>query len=635
MSQVPIEQIGLKVGLEIHQQLATNKKLFCNCTPTESDEFTSKFMRKLRATKSELGEYDPAALFESTKSQTIVYFTNSISSCLVEKDEEPPHSVEINAKKIALLIASSLNSKIFNEIYAMRKIVIDGSNTSGFQRTMLVSQGGNLDVDGKKVGVQSICLEEDAAKLLNDKNSTREYSLDRLGIPLVEIALEPVAAGPAEMKKVALTLGRLLRATKMVTRGLGSIRQDVNVSIMDGGVVEVKGVQQLDQLEKVVEYEATRQHGLRLISEKLKERKLEKISKDSDVFDITQEFRECKSKIIQKALKENAIIKAIRIKNFAGMFSFSPYEGIRLGKEIGQLVRFFGIGGVFHSDELPNYGIEDSDIKKVNKIADIGENDSFLLIAAPKSKIDFAIDSIINRIEYATKGVPAETRLATQTGETVYLRPRPGASRMYPETDIPPIIVSKNELEIAKKGIPKSWNESISELQNRYKLNLQLTEQIFDSDYLELFEKICDDKNNSPTFVASTLTSTITNLQRQGFNPQLLKNSEILETFQSLSEGKISKESIEIIFESIMAGKTKSVEEAIQKLSLGNIDENELNKILDEIIQKNSELIKKQGQRSIGPIMGIAMKELRGKADGETINRLLNKKINSKLNNKN
>ncbi|MEE9410111.1 MAG: Glu-tRNA(Gln) amidotransferase GatDE subunit E, partial [Candidatus Heimdallarchaeota archaeon] len=225
MSQVPIEQIGLKVGLEIHQQLATNKKLFCNCTPIESDEFTSKFMRKLRATKSELGEYDPAALFESTKSQTIVYFTNPVSSCLVEKDEEPPHSVEINAKKIALLIASSLNSKIFNEIYAMRKIVIDGSNTSGFQRTMLVSQGGNLDVDGKKIGVQSICLEEDAAKLLNDKNSTREYSLDRLGIPLVEIALEPVAAGPAEMKKIALTLGRLLRATKRVTRGLGSIRQ--------------------------------------------------------------------------------------------------------------------------------------------------------------------------------------------------------------------------------------------------------------------------------------------------------------------------------------------------------------------------------------------------------------------------
>ncbi len=635
MTQVPIEQIGLKVGLEIHQQLATNKKLFCNCIPIESDEYTIKFSRKLRLSKSELGEYDPAALFESTKSQIFVYYGNAESSCLVEKDEEPPHSVEINAKKIALLIASSLNSNIFNEIYPMRKIVIDGSNTSGFQRTMLVSQGGNFDVDGRKIGIQSICLEEDAAKLLNDKNSGREYSLERLGIPLIEIALEPVSAGPSEMKKIALTLGRLLRATKMVSRGLGTIRQDVNVSIKNGGVVEVKGVQQLDQLEKVIEYEVKRQHGLQIISEKLKSKNVEKISKDTDVFDLTQEFRECSSKIIQKALKENAIIKVIRIKNFAGMFSFSPYEEIRLGKEMGQLVRFFGIGGVFHSDELPNYGIENSDIEKVKKITKIGANDGFLLIAASKSKIDFAIESIINRIEEAKSGVPAETRLATQTGETVFLRPRPGASRMYPETDIPPIIVSKTELEMAKKQIPKSWNESISELQNNYKLNLQLAEQIFDSNYLELFEKICQNKKNSPTFVASVLSSTITNLQRRGLNPQFLKDAEIKTTFQFLAEGRISKESIEIIFESIMSGKSKSIEEVIEKLSLGNINEDKLNQILDEIIQKNNGLIVKQGIRSIGPIMGIAMEELRGKADGETINKLLKGKINFVLNNKN
>lgn len=635
MAQVPIEQIGLKIGLEIHQQLATNKKLFCNCIPVESDEYTTSFSRKLRLSKSELGEYDPAALFESTKSQIFVYYGNSESSCLVEKDEEPPHNVEINAKKIALLIASSLNSNIFNEIYPMRKIVIDGSNTTGFQRTMLVSQGGNLDVDGRKIGIQSICLEEDAAKLLNDKNSGREYSLERLGIPLIEIALEPVSAGPSEMKKIALTLGRLLRTTKMVSRGLGSIRQDVNVSIRNGGVVEVKGVQQLDQLEKVIEYEAKRQHGLQIISEKLRSKNIEKIAKDADVFDLTQEFRECGSKVIQKALKEDAIIKVIRIKNFAGMFSFSPYEEIRLGKEIGQLVRFFGIGGVFHSDELPDYGIENFDIEKVKKITKIGENDGFLLIAASKSKIDFAIESIINRIEEAKSGVPAETRLATQTGETVFLRPRPGASRMYPETDIPPITVSKTELEMAKKQVPKPWNESISELQNNYRLNLQLAEQIFDSNYLELFEKICENKKNSPTFVASVLSSTITNLQRRGLNAQFLKESEIKATFQFLAEGRISKESIEIIFESIMSGKSKSIEEVIKKLSLGNINEDKLNQMLDEIIQKNNRLIVEQGLRSIGPIMGIAMKELRGKADGETINKLLKEKINLVLNNKN
>jgi len=627
MTKVPIEQIGLKVGLEVHQQLATKKKLFCNCTPMESDEYTSKFVRKLRLSKSELGEYDPAALFERTKSKRIVYYANPESSCLVEKDDEPPHPIDSDAKKIALLIASTLNSKIFNEIYAMRKIVIDGSNTSGFQRTMLVSMGGNLDVNGEKVGVQSICLEEDAAKLLNDKDSIREFSLNRLGVPLIEIALEPVTASPSKIKKIALTLGRLLRTTKMVARGLGSIRQDVNVSIMDGGVVEVKGVQQLEQLEKVVEYEAKRQHGLILISEKLKERKLKKILKDNDVFDITQAFSNCKSKVIQKALKENSTIKAIRIKNFAGMFSYSPYKEIRLGKEISQMVRFFGIGGVFHSDELPDYGIENSDIKEVKRIVGADPKDGFLIIGAHESKIDFVIESIINRIDEATKGVPAETRLATQTGETVYLRPRPGASRMYPETDIPPIIISNDELELVKKLIPRSWEESIFNLLDRYKLNSQLAEQIFDSDYLELFEKICEDKNNSPTFVAAALCSNITNLKRQGLNSQLLKNEEILKTFQLLSEGKISKESIEIIFEKIMSGKGKSVEEVLQKFALTNMDESELNKMLDDIIQQNLELVKKQGQRSVGSLMGITMKILRGKAQGENINKLLKKKI--------
>jgi len=227
MSEFVIENIGLKVGLEIHQQLSTNKKLFCSCIPLESDEYTIKFQRKLRAVKSELGEYDPAALFENSKSKTIMYYANPESSCLVEQDEEPPHNLDNDAKNIALVISSALESNIFSEIYPMRKTVIDGSNTTGFQRTMLISQGGHIDVDGEKIGIQSICLEEDAAKLLGDKGDIREYSLDRLGVPLIEIALEPVEGDSKKIKKIALSLGRLLRSTKKVTRGIGSIRQDV------------------------------------------------------------------------------------------------------------------------------------------------------------------------------------------------------------------------------------------------------------------------------------------------------------------------------------------------------------------------------------------------------------------------
>ena len=630
MAEIDFEKIGLKVGLEIHQQLNTDKKLFCKCKPIENDEYTEKFSRSLRTAKSELGKIDPAALFEKAKSKKINYYANSQSSCLVEKDEEPPHDLDHDAKKISLLISSMLESKIFSEIHVMRKTVIDGSNTSGFQRTMLVSQGGNLKVGEKKIGVQAVCLEEDAAKLLSNEQNETNYSLDRLGVPLVEIALEPVSTKPSEVKEIALTLGRLLRATRTVKRGIGSIRQDVNISVMNSGVVEVKGVQQLDQLEKIIGYEAKRQHGLILIAEKLK--KLSITITKEDVLDVTEIFKDCDSKIIQKALKSNAKIKAIRIRNFSGIFGFEPYPEIRLGKEIGQLVRFFGIGGVFHSDELPNYGINDFYVDKVRKHLELADQDGFLIIAGEDSKLDYAVNSIVKRIQDAANGVPAETRAATQDGETVFLRPRPGASRMYPETDIPSISVMPEEVKLARDtaNATKSWDESITEIQKNHGLNSQLSEQIFDSEYMEMFEKICENKKNSPNFVASILCSSITNLERKGLDAMLLKPEHIIESFELLASGKIPKESLEIIFESIMSGKSENVSLAMQSTDVSSISEDELNGILDEIIQKNMELVKKLGENAITTLMGIAMKEVRGKASGQTVNDSLRKKI-SKL----
>jgi len=627
MTEFKINEIGLKVGLEIHQQLDTGKKLFCNCKSAEDDEYTNKFSRNLRATKSELGKIDPAALFEDTKSKTIIYYANPNSSCLVEKDEEPPHDLNDDAKNTALLIGSALNSKIFSEIHVMRKTVVDGSNTSGFQRTMLIAQGGHIEVEGKKVGVQSICLEEDAAKIIKDEEDKRFFSLDRLGVPLVEIALEPVTDSAKSIRKIALTLGRLLRVTKKVARGIGTIRQDVNVSIAGGGVIEVKGVQQLDQLEKIIEFEAKRQHGLKIISDRIKAVSSMDVDKNNDVFVITDLLKDCNSKIIKNSLQNENEIKVIRIKKLAGLIGFEPYTGIRLGKEIGQLVRFFGIGGVFHSDELPNYGIIDSDIQKVRKYLGLNQDDAFIIIAGKIPSVDFAIESIINRINDAKNGPPAETRAATQTGETIFLRPRPGASRMYPETDIPTIKITKEELDIAKSKIPKPWDESLLEIQDKYKINAQLSEQIFDSEYFDLFEKICHGNTNLPNFVASVLCSTITNLQRNGLDSKLLTHEEISTTFELLRSKKITKESVEIIFQQIMSGKAITVLDAVEKASITQLSQEDLEKILDKIIEQNHDEIKKDGIHSMSSIMGLVMKQVRGRTSGSLVNQLLKTKI--------
>lgn len=619
--------IDLKVGFEIHQQLGTKSKLFCNCSCEEAEKYDRSFMRKLRPTQSELGAYDPAAMFEFSKMRTVEYNTAFGSSCLVEADEEPPHDVSKEALETALIFSLALHSKVMDEIHVMRKLVIDGSNTTGFQRTMLVASGGYLEVAGKKVGVQSICLEEDAAKLLGDEKGVRKFGLDRLGVPLVEIALEPVTGKPEEIMQVALTLGRLLRASKRVARGLGSIRQDVNVSVQNGAVVEVKGVQQLDQLVKVIEHEMQRQHGLILIADKLKEREVD-VNKIGDrIEDVTDILAKAQSKIVKKILDGGGLFKAIRVPGFAGMIGYEPYPDIRIGKELGKLVRFYDLDGVFHSDELPNYGITEQEVVAVRTRLQAGDNDAFVIVGGPKEKVGFASDAIIRRLQAAVNGVPAETRAATPDGKTVFLRPRPGAARMYPETDIPTIPVTDAMLNALEDKVPRSWDEIVDSIAKKYSLNKKLASQIFDSDYLAMFEEIASATKVQPTFVASKLTEDLTSLQRQGLDPSILTDEIIKDVFSRLDSGSIAKESVIVIFEKLMKKEAKTVDEAIKSAGVSSISDDELGTGLDKIINTNMAIIKEKGMGALSTLMGRAMAEYRGKADGSKINAMLKDKL--------
>src|SRR5919108_3112204 len=545
--------LDLKVGLEIHQQLATKSKLFCNCSCEESKEYDRSFLRKLRPTQSELGAYDPAAMFEFSKMHTVEYQAALGSSCLVEADEEPPHDVSKEALETALIFSLGLHSKVMDEIHVMRKIVIDGSNTTGFQRTMLIASGGYLDIAGKRVGVQSICLEEDAAKLIEDDKGVRKFGLDRLGVPLVEIALEPVTGRPSEIMQVALTLGRFLRASKRVARGLGSIRQDINISVQNGAVVEVKGVQQLDQLVKVIEYEIRRQHGLIVIAQKLKERNVD-IKKVGDrIEDVSDVLcNAASSRIVKKILEGRGVIIAIKAPGFAGMIGFEPYKDVRLGRELGKLVKFYDIDGIFHSDELPNYGITEEEVAAVKQRLQMNDNDAFVILGGPNDKIKFASDAIIRRLKASIDGVPAETRAATPDGKTVFLRPRPGVARMYPETDILPIAITRSMLEPLADKVPTQWDVIVDSLAKKYNLNKKLANQIFDSDYLNLFEEIASKTRVQPTFIASKLTEDLTSLQRQGLDVSLLTSKDIKDVFKELDKGSTQKEAVVLLFEELI-----------------------------------------------------------------------------------
>ncbi|MEO9295087.1 MAG: Glu-tRNA(Gln) amidotransferase subunit GatE [Nitrososphaera sp.] len=630
---IDLAALDLKVGFEIHQQLATKSKLFCNCSCKEAEKYDRTFMRRLRPTQSELGAYDPAAMFEASKMRVVEYYAEAGTSCLVEADEEPPHEVNPEALETALVFSLALKSRVVDEVHVMRKLVIDGSNTSGFQRTMLVASGGNIDVGGKKVGVQSICLEEDASKAIGDDRQARKYGLDRLGVPLVEIALEPVTGSrPEDIMQVALTLGRLLRASKRVARGLGSIRQDVNVSILGGAVVEVKGVQQLDQLVKVIEHEATRQHGLVLISEKLKEKGVSADAIGNKIQDVADIMGKSASKVVGKiAESPGSIFRAIRLPGFAGMIGFEPYPGIRLGKELGELVRFYDLGGVFHSDELPNYGITKEEVDAVRSRLELDPQDGFVIIGGPKEKVGFAAEAIIRRLKAAFVGVPAETRAATLEGKTVFSRPRPGAARMYPETDIPTIPVRDETLASLADKIPRPWDELIETMSKKYGINAKLAGQIFDSDYLQVFEQLAAATKVQPTFIASKLTEDITSLQRQGLDSSVLTDELIADVFGRLDAGKIAKESVALIFETLMKKDARNVDDAVKVLGLTSMGDAELSQVLDRIIQENMAAVKEKGMGALSTMMGRAMAQLRGKADGQKINAMLKEKLQKKL----
>ena len=624
----------LNVGLEIHQQLGSKNKLFCDCKINDSNEYDFTFKRNLRPTQSEMGSYDQAALFESKKIKTVKYQSSKNANCLIESDEEPPKMVNNEALEFVLTISLALNCTIEDELHVMRKIVIDGSNTTGFQRTILVGRNGFLEVEGVRVGIQSVCLEEDAARIINEdkrEDENKGYSLDRLGIPLIEIALEPISDSPIFVTNVAQTVGRLLRSTKKVTRGLGSIRQDVNISTEDGPVVEVKGVQQLSQLPLVIEYERKRQDALNQIANELKKRKIDESSFIDHVTDVTQLLSKSSSKVVKKILTGDSRFTAFVLRGFKGLLSFEPYPAIRLGKELGDLVKAYGIGGIFHSDELPNYGITPEDVESISAVLRMDKNDAFVLIGGPTKLVNTVLFELFTRIKKAFSGVVPETRSARLDGVTVFSRPKPGASRMYPETDIPYISIDKRKLKQLSQDTPQPWNEIIDQICKKYNINKTLAENIFDSKYFPLFEKIVSHTSISPSFVISKLTEDLVSMEREGYDSSILSEDVLFCLFTELDNSRITKESIPLVIEKLLKNESMDVDEIISSFGTESISEEYVDETISKIIHENATVISQKGLDSVGLLMGRCMEVLRGKIDGEKVNKKLIAKLTEYL----
>lgn len=485
MSSIDLKKLKLKCGIEIHQQLDTECKLFCGCsTKMEDSDIIEELERKQHPVTSELGNIDEAVKFEHIRDRKFIYQVLRKETCLVEMDEEPPHDVNPEALKAAVEIALFLNCDIPEELHIMRKTITDGSNTGGFQRTMIVGLNGNLKCFGKKIPIEQVCLEEDSAKKIDVGDGEVTYSLNRLGIPLVEITtgvMEDLT--PDQIQEVAYTIGIICRSTRKTKSGIGTIRQDINVSIKGGERTEIKGVQELGMLSKVIEKEVERQ-----------------------------------------------------------------VEALKAGDKVGN-----------------------------------------------------------------------ETRAAKPDGTTKYMRPLPGSARMYPETDVMPIVIEKSWIRKLREGMPECWTKKLERFKKKMGLSNDLAIQIITSAYLDVFEEIMKKHPKlNPTVVANVFTSTIVELRRRDKDIKILEDKHFLDIFYSLEKSKIVKEAIPDLLLNFINFPEEEISQSIKKLDLKLLSKRELKGVISKLIKDSPGIDKEK-------LTGIAIGRVRGKADPQEVIEIVNK----------
>ncbi|KAF1078062.1 Glu-tRNA(Gln) amidotransferase subunit GatE [Methanogenium sp. MK-MG] len=608
MADYDYAKLGLKAGIEIHQQLDTREKLFCHC-PTvlrDAEEHNAEFFRYLRATVSEMGEIDRAAREEMMVMRPFTYYAYD-TTCLVENDEEPPAPLNPEALALSLTIARMMGMTPVEQVHVMRKLVIDGSNTSGFQRTGMVALNGSLPTGER---IESICLEEEAAQRIEDQL----FSLDRLGIPLAEITTAPDMHTPEAVKAVAAYIGMLLRSTMQVKRGIGTIRQDVNVSIREGARVEIKGVQELRLIDEVVRREVQRQVNLLAIRDELLARHA---SVDEETHDVTALFTETGSAILKRA----KTIHAVCLRGYAGLVGREIQPGRRLGSEMSDYAKKCGVGGLFHTDELPAYGVTEAEAASLKKAVGAGPNDCVVLVADARKKVVCAIAQVRRRADMARDGVPEETRKMLEEGSSAYMRPLPGAARMYPETDVLPVTVTDAYYDALV--LPELLSDKADRYVRDMGLDASIARQMVYSRQCQLFDEAVS-RGVKSTLAAHTLLGTLKELSRDSADVAAVPGEALVDLLLRVEAGTVAKEAIPPVIRALSEG--QDIDTAINAVA-PSVSREEVRAIICKTIAEREAFVREQGMRAVGPLMGVVMKELRGRADGKVISELLKEEV--------
>ena len=661
-SSLDPEKLGFMCGLEVHQQLATGK-LHSRQPSTlyedgidEIEGLWPRAHRRLRAARGEGGRIDIAARFEQRRNRSFVYY-QSPNAGLIEMDEAPPLEHDSDAVDVALTMAAMMSAKPVGALQAMRKTVVDGSNTSGFQRTTLIGTHGSIQTPSGPVGVDVICLEEDSARKL-DTRSTPDgeqvvYTLDRLGVPLVEVATAPDVQTPEHAKETALALGTLLRDTRRVRRGLGSIRQDLNVSIGAGDRVEIKGCQDLDWIPRIIRLEMARQlHFYRLAnqlrsSQNLPELPVHRDQDDSEIessvaqkvdqimpFElqkVTAEFAKCESKMVVDSIKSGAVVLGLSLPGLKGLLGSKQVDGEgsqlpRLGRELASAAKLAGVRGIFHSDELPAYGIGQEETDACQAIL----GDCFVLCVAPQWQAELALEGVHTRAKLAYHRIPQEVRNvvvrkgAPEDGTTTAMRPLPGGARMYPETDIPTTPIDPAHWNSIRSNLPPTRGERLARLSSTELSENQVNALVSG----ELDDHFMDGISGELQLPQKAWASAL-------LDHGTAKLNALAVAIHLRETGVITREGVDPL---VNDAETSSIPNLLSWMTseaasrgFEPADTGAVDAAVAEVLEERADFVKERGMAALGPLMGVVMGKLGGAADGKAVSNALKEQIQRRL----
>lgn len=624
MTEEDYKTVGFKSGLEIHQQLLTEKKLFCRCPAGKySKEYDAEILRHMRPTLSEMGVYDGTALMEFKTKKNIIYHINRETVCTYEMDDTPPFLINEDALDIAIGIGMLFNCNIVDEIHIARKQYLDGSIPTGFQRTAIYALDGWIPYKDRKIKIVQMSIEEDSCREVSDIGHERVYLTDRLGMPLIETVTEPAMRTPQEVAEVAWQCSKLVRSTHKVRRGMGAAREDVNVSVDGGTRIEIKGVPQITMIPILTYNEAMRQWNLLRLRDELKRRGITSDTFKSEHYDITNLLKKVDYAPLNNAIDSGRKIRCVVLKGFKDLLHWQTQTGTYFSKEISDRVRVIAcltnIPNLIHSDSKSDT-ITSSDWLKVKKFTNASDNDTMVIVWGSEEDVNTAVNEIIIRAKEATIGIPSETRQAMNDGTNGFERILPGADRMYPDTDLPPKKITSERLNKIKSWLPEQFWKRI-EWYKELKIPIDTIDELSISQYAELFKKAVYEWKVNPTTAAVFLIQYPKRLKKNGCMPfdklrvtEWLPEGMLEGILKSYADGKIPQDALLTTLRTVVElgafteevilkpASKKEIEDAIESAQA------EYDKMKIRKPEKRNEIL-----------IGMIMKKLRGKVPAKFV----------------